>query len=160
MLVNRSRPPREVIPTLYYEDVGKALHWLCHAFGFTERFRYGSPGNVGGAQVVAGGGIVMLSRVRVGQDPGRWGDNARFQPPRNGEISVLLSVHVEDVDRHFERAKQFGARIVHAPETYPFGERQYTAEDIAGHRWVFSQSVADVAPEEWGAMSGPALTRD
>jgi len=100
----------------------------------------------------------MLSKGRVGQDPGRWGDNATFKPPPGGEISVLISVHVEDVDEHFERAKQFGARIVHAPETYSFGERQYTAEDIAGHRWAFSQSVADVAPEAWGATSGPALT--
>jgi uncharacterized glyoxalase superfamily protein PhnB len=156
VLTNRSRPPGEVIPTLYYEDVEKAIDWLCGAFSFTERFRYGQSGNVGGAQLVAGGGIVMLSRVRVGQNSG-WGDNAAFKPPPDGEISILISVHVDDVDRHFERAKQFGARIVRPPETYPFGERQYTAQDIAGHRWAFSQSVADVAPEAWGATSGPAL---
>ncbi len=157
VLANRSRPPGDVIPTLYYEDVEKAIDWLCGAFAFTERFRYGPPGSVGGAQLVAGGGIVMVSKGRVGQGPG-WGDNATFKPPPDGEISVLISVHVEDVDRHFEQAKQYGARIVHPPETYPFGERQYTAEDIAGHRWAFSQSVADVAPEAWGATSGPALT--
>jgi hypothetical protein len=33
----------------------------------------------------------------------------------------------------------------------PFGERVYTVEDLAGHRWTFSQSIADVAPEQWGA---------
>jgi predicted enzyme related to lactoylglutathione lyase len=32
-----------------------------------------------------------------------------------------------------------------------FGERQYSAEDLAGYRWAFSQSVADVNPEDWGA---------
>jgi predicted enzyme related to lactoylglutathione lyase len=30
--------------------------------------------------------------------------------------------------------------------------RQYTAEDFAGYEWTFSQSVADVDPEEWGAI--------
>lgn len=30
------------------------------------------------------------------------------------------------------------------------GERQYSAEDPAGHQWRFSETVADVAPEEWG----------
>jgi hypothetical protein len=30
---------------------------------------------------------------------------------------------------------------------------KYTAEDLAGHRWSFSQSIADVAPEEWGGIS-------
>ncbi|HEX9942349.1 MAG TPA: hypothetical protein VGG03_10055 [Thermoanaerobaculia bacterium] len=38
-----------------------------------------------------------------------------------------------------------------APTDMLFGERQYTAEDLGGHRWTFSQSIADVAPEEWGA---------
>ena len=60
-------------------------------------------------------------------------------------------VRVEDVDRHYEHAKQRGAHILQPPTTHPFGERQYTAEDPEGHRWTFSQSVADVEPEEWGA---------
>jgi uncharacterized glyoxalase superfamily protein PhnB len=60
-------------------------------------------------------------------------------------------VHVEDVDRHFEHAKRFGARIVETPNDKPFGERQYTVEDPEGHRWTFSQHVADVGPQQWGA---------
>ena len=157
MVANRSRPSG-IIPTLYYEDVAKAIDWLCGAFGFTERFRYGAQDHVAGAQLAAGDGFVMLSLVRVGQSP-EWTDRAQFRLPREGEVSVVLSVHVEDIDQHFERAKQFDARIVREPETYPFGERQYTAEDLAGFRWVFSQSVADVAPEEWGGTSGTALGR-
>jgi uncharacterized glyoxalase superfamily protein PhnB len=66
--------------------------------------------------------------------------------------SVL--VRVEDVDRHHERARQHGARILQAPADYPYGERQYTAEDPAGHRWTFSETIADVAPETWGGTSG------
>jgi uncharacterized glyoxalase superfamily protein PhnB len=45
-----------------------------------------------------------------------------------------------------------GARIVRTPETYPFGERQYTARDLGGHQWTFTQSLADIAPEEWGGQ--------
>ena len=151
MIANRSRPPG-IVPTLYYAKVGETIDWLCGAFGFAERFRYGPEGNVGGAQLVAGDGTVMLSKARVGQGP-KWGDGAQLGPPRSGEVSVILSVHVEDIDAHFERAKQFGVRILHEPETHPFGERQYTAEDLAGYRWAFSQSVADVAPEDWGAST-------
>ena len=47
---------------------------------------------------------------------------------------------------------QAGARVLTEPTTHPFGERQYTAEDIGGHRWTFSQSVADVDPEAWGGV--------
>jgi len=46
-----------------------------------------------------------------------------------------------------------GARILRPPADYPYGERQYTAEDLAGHRWTFSQTIADVAPEEWGGRA-------
>jgi uncharacterized glyoxalase superfamily protein PhnB len=60
-------------------------------------------------------------------------------------------VRVEDVDSHFEHARDFGARILSPPTDYPFGERQYTAEDLAGHRWTFSESVSDVDPKDWGA---------
>ena len=155
MMENRSRPPG-IIPTVFYTDVAQAVDWLCGAFGFTERFRYGPEGNVAGAQLSAGDGAVMLSVARVGQSP-EGDDRTELRPPRANEGSVVFSVHVEDIDRHFERAKQFGARIVQGPETYPFGERQYTAEDFAGYRWGFSQSVADTAPEEWGGRSGPGL---
>jgi uncharacterized glyoxalase superfamily protein PhnB len=64
-----------------------------------------------------------------------------------------MIVRVEDVDGHHERAERHGARIVQAPADYRYGERQYTAEDLAGHRWTFSQSIADVAPEEWGGQA-------
>jgi hypothetical protein len=32
-----------------------------------------------------------------------------------------------------------------------YGERQYSAEDLGGHHWVLSQSIADVDPASWGA---------
>jgi uncharacterized glyoxalase superfamily protein PhnB len=92
----------------------------------------------------------MLGESRKGQGFATT-DCAEFRPPRRNEVSQTLLVHVENVDRHYEHAKQCGARILQSPTTYPFGERQYTAEDLDGHRWTFSQSIADVKPEEWGA---------
>jgi uncharacterized glyoxalase superfamily protein PhnB len=62
--------------------------------------------------------------------------------------SVL--VRVENADSHHERAASHGARILRPPTDYPYGERQYTAEDLGGHRWTFSQSIADVDPASWG----------
>jgi uncharacterized glyoxalase superfamily protein PhnB len=59
-------------------------------------------------------------------------------------------VRVSDVDAHCEHARAHGARIVMEPTTFEYGERQYTADDDAGHRWTFSQTLDDVAPEAWG----------
>lgn len=134
MIVNRSVPSATVIPVLSYVDVQAASEWLCLTFGFRERLRIGNHR----AQLVYGDGAVILTEV---------GASA------TGADHAIHSVHVRvaDANSHYEHAKQHGARILHPPEDYPFGERQYTAEDVGGHRWTFSQSIADVAPESWGA---------
>jgi uncharacterized glyoxalase superfamily protein PhnB len=36
------------------------------------------------------------------------------------------------------------------PTDFEYGERQYQAEDPFGHQWTFTQTLLDVAPEEWG----------
>ena len=46
-----------------------------------------------------------------------------------------------------------GARITRPAADYPYGERQYSVEDLAGHHWTFSQAIADLAPEDWGGTS-------
>jgi len=43
-----------------------------------------------------------------------------------------------------------GAKILMGPTDFEYGERQYHAEDLAGHQWTFSETLADVAPEHWG----------
>lgn len=56
---------------------------------------------------------------------------------------------------HCERARGHGARILMEPTDFEYGERQYTAEDPAGHQWTFSETLADVAPEEWVDSRSP-----
>jgi uncharacterized glyoxalase superfamily protein PhnB len=141
MVVNRSAPGAAVVPVLVYEDVERAVDWLSRTFGFTERLRAAAPGgSVTHAQLAIAEGAVMLGR-----------QGGEFRAPRPNEVSQYVVVHVADVDGHFEHARQCGARILKLPADMPFGERQYTAEDPWGHRWTFSQSVADVALEAWGA---------
>jgi uncharacterized glyoxalase superfamily protein PhnB len=142
MVTNRSAPTSTIVPILIYEDVGQAIDWLCRAFGFSERLRAERDGVIGHAQLAVAEGAIMLGR-----------QGGPFRSPQGNEISQYVHVTVADVDRHFEHAKQCGARVVQSPTDTPFGERQYTVQDHAGHRWTFSQHVADVAPEEWGAVT-------
>ena len=141
MVVNRSAPRTTVVPVLVYEDVGRAIDWLCATFGFTERLRAGSPGGgIVHAQLEVGDCAVMLGR-----------QGGEFRAPHPSQVNQYVVVHVANVDAHHDHARQCGARILKQPADMPFGERQYTAEDCGGHRWTFSQSIRDVAPEEWGA---------
>jgi uncharacterized glyoxalase superfamily protein PhnB len=143
MVVNRSAPRATVVPVLVYEDVGKAIDWLCATFGFRERLRAAGPGgSVTHAQLHIADAAVMLGR-----------QGAEFRPPRVNEVNQYVLVHVDDVDKHFAHARQCGARILQSPADMPFGERAYSVEDVGGHRWTFSQSIADIAPESWGATT-------
>jgi uncharacterized glyoxalase superfamily protein PhnB len=61
-------------------------------------------------------------------------------------------VRVENVDQHCTTAMAAGARIIRQPQSYPFGERQYTVEDFEGHIWTFSQTIDDIDPASWGGI--------
>ena len=134
MIANRSVPPASVIPELAYRDVAEASAWLCRAFGFAERLRIGTHR----VQLVLGNGAIVVTELR---------DNAT---PEADRATHSMLVRVEDADSHCDRAAAAGAKILDEPTDYPYGERQYNAEDLGGHRWTFSESIADVDPATWG----------
>ena len=131
---NRSIPNSTVIPQLPYADVNEAAQWLCKAFGFSIRLRIGNHR----IQLNVSDGAVVAMEAR-GETQGG---------PRIDRAYPL--VRVENARSHCEQARAAGARIIREPADHPYGECQYTAEDLAGHQWTFSQSIADVDPRDWG----------
>ncbi len=138
MRTNRSIPSATVIPVLVYPDVREAVAWLGAAFGFVERVQIGESHR---SQLSVGDGAVIVADV-----------HGERHPPRAGEVTHSVVVRVEDANAHCEQARSHGARIVMEPTDFPYGERQYEAEDPAGHRWTFSETLADVDPAEWGGI--------
>jgi uncharacterized glyoxalase superfamily protein PhnB len=141
MLISRTTGSASVVPELVYADVGEAVDWLCETFGFIELWRVGGHR----ARVAFGNGTVILAEADQ--------QYGRTAPHRTAARSHAVMVKVENVDAHHEHARQRGAWIVSPPADYPYGEREYTAEDVAGHRWTFTQAIADLAPEDWGGTS-------
>ena len=134
MFANRSVPQASVIPELAYRDVTEAAAWLCEAFGFAERLRIGNHR----VQLLFGNGAMVATQLRADATP------------EADRATHAMLVRIEDADAHRDRAAAAGATILDEPTDYPYGERQYNAEDIGGHRWTFSQSIADVDPTSWG----------
>lgn len=137
MKPNRSIPPAVVIPVLVYPDVQAAVAWLTSAFGFAERVRIGESHR---AQMSIGDEGAMIVADARGEQ----------RPPRQGIVTHLVKVRVQDVSTQFERARSFGARVLEPPTEREYGELDCTFEDLAGHRWQFTQTMRDVAPEEYG----------
>jgi uncharacterized glyoxalase superfamily protein PhnB len=137
---NRSIPPSMVIPVLVYPDVRQAVAWLSTAFGFVERTRIGESHR---AQMSIGNdGAMIVADVRGEQ-----------RPPQDGVVTHLIKVRVDDVKAQYERARAYGARVLEPPTDREYGERECTLEDLAGHRWQFTETVRDVAPEQYGCVT-------
>ncbi len=49
--------------------------------------------------------------------------------------------YLPDADAHYERAKAVGAEIEQVPSHHGYG-RTYTARDLDGHLWFFTQAPA------------------
>ena len=138
MQQNRSIPGSTVVPVLIYPDVREAVAWLTAAFGFAERVQIGDSHR---SQLSVGDGAVIVGDVRRDR-----------VPPRAGEVTHAVMVRVTDAHAHCERARAHGATILMEPVDFEYGERQYEAADLAGHHWTFSETLRDVAPEEWGGV--------
>ncbi|WP_431289307.1 VOC family protein [Roseateles chitinivorans] len=126
---NPSMPAATVIPVLHYPDVAAAVAWLVRVFGFTERLRIGDHR----VQMTIGNGAIVVAHGDAPVDP---------------EFSLM--VRVASADQHASRATAEGAELHSQPQSFPYGERQYTASDLAGYVWTFSQSERDVDPGTWG----------
>ena len=102
---NRSAPAGIVIPVVAYPDVAAAVAWLEAAFGFRVRLRVGN------------------HRVQV------WFESACLIVGEQGKDKEWATrsstmLRVRDVDALCARAVEQGARLVHAPQTHVYGERQ------------------------------------
>ncbi len=139
MRSNRSIPAPTVIPVLSYPDVREAVAWLATAFGFIERVRIGENHR---AQLSVGDGAVIIA------DTG-----GTRRPPDPTVVTHSVTVRIDNAQAQRDQALREGARIVMELSEFPFGERQCTVQDPWGHQWTFSQTISDVAPEEWGGQT-------
>ena len=140
MLTNRSAPPATVTPVLVYADVRAAVAWLEAAFGFEEKVRIGD---------------AHRAQLRVGSDSAvvvADVDGERVPPTANA-VTHVVKLRVPDVDAAFARARELGAPVIEELRTWEYGERSGVVEDIGGHRWELTQTLRDVAPEEWGGTT-------
>lgn len=121
---------QRIIPYLYYEDASAAMEYLCKTFGFEEREKVmRDDGTFMHGEVGFQDNVVMLGTP---VDDAGAPKKLRDVPARG-----CVLCYVDDVDAHYERARQAGATITAELETKPYGDRMYGASDLEGHDWYF-----------------------
>ena len=135
----------EVVPMIGYEDGPAAMDWLAKAFGFVEIVRMvETNGRLSHGEMGTGeeaGGLIMLATPTPDyQSPKHHRETCETAATWSRVPYIIdgVLVYVEDVDAHFQRARDAGATILSAVETGGPGKR-YRAEDLEGHRWMFMQ---------------------
>jgi uncharacterized glyoxalase superfamily protein PhnB len=137
---------QRAIPMISYEDVAAAIDWLGDAFGFREegeRFT-DDDGRVTHARLDLDGAVVMVGWPGPDyRSPAHHAEECEQARRWLATPWVVDGVHVsvDDVDRHYHRAKDAGATILREIEDLPFG-RLYSAADLEGHRWMFMQPAS------------------
>ena len=127
-----------IVPQLPYQDIRAALEFLERAFGFRE---------IPTARLVSAAGVIAHSLVEFGGGVigiGTQGAHRAVSPMRGSVESQYISVYVDDIDTHYERARDAGAQIASAPHASGRAHRAYEALDPEGHRWRFVQPMREV----------------
>jgi PhnB protein len=141
MHFNRSAPHARVVPVLTVSDVRAAVAWYERTFGFVEHVKIGDGHR---AQLGLPGGAdaeLIVAEARPG----------RRLPTADRSHQIMLKV--EDVAATLARATASGATIADELRDQPYGERQAGLTDPFGHQWVLTQTLVDVAPEDWGGQT-------
>ena len=122
-----------IIPYLLYEDVAGAMKWLAKAFGFRKY----------GVSMKAPDGKINHAAMKLGDDVIMMGcPGPKYKnPKRLGQVTQNLLVLVDDVDKHFQRARKAGATILEEPADQFYGQRRYGAADPEGHYWYFAHDI-------------------
>ena len=137
---------QRVIPMLSYEDAGRAADWIAVAFGFTETDRWSDDdGRATHVNMELDGGMIMLGRPSADyQGPKHHAEVCEQARTWQQTPHVVDGVYVsvDDVDAHYAQARAAGATILSELEDNTgIGQRQYRAEDLEGHRWMFAQPL-------------------
>ena len=124
-----------IVPQVPYQDIRAALGFLERAFGFRE---------VPAARFVSADGELLHATMAFGDSlvgVGGQGHHGAVSPMQGGVESQFISVQVDDIDAHYQRAVAAGARIADELRDHSWGERTYWALDLEGHRWRFGQPL-------------------
>ena len=123
-----------IIPGMRYRDAPAAIEWLCRAFGFSKHLVVPDDnGGIAHAQLVLGGGMIMLGSYR---DEGEY-DRLVSLPRDVGTNTQAAYIVVDAIDDHYRRAVDAGAEIVYELADQDYGGRLYSAKDPEGHLWNF-----------------------
>lgn len=131
-----------VLPYIVVDRASDAIAFYIEAFGASEIFRMTDPVNgvVGHAELRFGASVVLISD--------EYPDFGAVGPNTLGGTSITLHLVCKSVDDDLRLALKAGAILLRPPKNQSFGERNALLLDPFGYRWMLSQTIETISPEE------------
>ena len=121
-----------LIPCLRYRDANAAIDWLCRVFGMREHAVHREDnGDVAHAQLVLGGGMLMLGTARDND----YGKLIREPADSGGLETQSPYVVVDDPRVVYEKVKANGGEIVIELAAPDYGGEHFSCRDPEGRLW-------------------------
>ncbi|MFC5345549.1 VOC family protein [Brevundimonas staleyi] len=136
---------RTLSPYLVTRDAQAAIGFYQSAFGAVELFRLTDPadGRIGHAELRIDDCLFMLAD--------EYPDFGALGPDTIGGSAVTLHLSTTTVDADVARAAEAGALVLRAPADQTFGERSALLLDPFGHRWMLSETIEPLSPDQMQA---------
>lgn len=134
-----------IIPCLRYRDAHAAIEWLCRNLGFERHLVVPGPdGTIAHAQLVLGGGMVMLGSV---DNQSEYGARIRQPSDIGGYETQTPYLVVDNADAVYRKVKADGATIAIDIHDEEYGGRGFGFLDPEGRYWyVGTYDPWDVEP--------------
>jgi PhnB protein len=133
---------RGITPYLQVTNAGAAIDWYKRVFGAKEvRARLNAPdGTCMNAEIE-----IVGTRLMLADEMPQIGSTS---PATLGATSVVLDLHVENVDETFARALEAGAHQVYPLADQFYGDRAGRLRDPFGHHWIVATRIREVPEAE------------
>ena len=124
------------------KNAAEAIEFYSQAFGAEEIFRMTDPsdGRIGHAELRFGETLMMLAD--------EYPDFGALSPDTIGGSPVTFHIDTASTDAAVAQAVSAGATLLRPAADQSFGERVAQVLDPYGHRWMLSQTIEQVTPEE------------
>jgi uncharacterized glyoxalase superfamily protein PhnB len=123
------------IPTLVYKDPNTAFEFLKNALGFQEHSVYRDDQNIiQHSELKLGEAMIMIGLFRPESEFGKMIGTPREANGLNTQTAYFI---IDDVDSHYQIAKDAGAQMVMELKDEDYGGRGYSCKDPEGYIWNF-----------------------
>ncbi|CAN5216588.1 N/A [soil metagenome] len=136
---------QNIIPMLSYQNGIASIEWLQKVFGFTENvaMRFMDGDRLTHAELHLNNNIIMLATPSFDYESINKHRSYCTQTDKWLSVPYIVNgllVYINDVDAHYQTAKENGAEILSEIEN-DFPGKRYRCADLEGHRWMFMQKV-------------------